>query len=98
MTQIELELKQNQLFRAYCAQTELLRQELMNNGIELQAARQTANHTHEELLDLLHHRVEMERKLHELKTWHMEQRDVVLREFQASQAHKPTEPDKTQDA
>lgn len=71
MTQFEIELKQSQLFRAYCAQTELLRQELMNNGIELQAARQTANHTHEELLDLLHHRAEIERKLHELRTEHM---------------------------
>ena len=71
MTQFEVELKQSQLFRAYCAQAELFRQELMNNGIELQAARQTANHTHEELLDLLHHRVEMERKLHELRTEHM---------------------------
>lgn len=67
MTQFE----QDQLFRAYCAQAELLRQELMNNGIELQAARQTANHTHEEPLDLFHHQAEIERKLHELRTEHM---------------------------
>ena len=56
MTQFE----QDQLFRAYCAQAELLRQELMNNDIKPQAARQAANHTHEELLDLLHHRAEIE--------------------------------------
>lgn len=67
MTQFE----QDQLFRAYCAENELLIQGLMNNGIELQAARQTANHTHEELLDLLHHHAEIERKLHELRTEHM---------------------------
>lgn len=68
MTQFE----QDQLFRAYCAENELLRQELMNNGdIKPQAARQAANHTHEELLDLLHHRAEIERKLHELRTEHM---------------------------
>ena len=71
MTQFEVELKQNQLFRAYCAENELLIQGLMNNGIELQAARQTANHTHEELLDLFHHQAEIERKLHELRTEHM---------------------------
>lgn len=68
MTQFE----RDQLFRAYCAENELLRQELMNNGdIKPQAARQAANHTHEELLDLLHHRAEIERKLHELRTEHM---------------------------
>ena len=44
----------------------------MNNGdIKPQAARQAANHTHEELLDLIHHRAEIERKLHELRTEHM---------------------------
>ena len=98
MTQIELELKQNQLFRAYCAQAESLKKELTNNDIKLRATRQAINHLYEELYDLRDHRAEIERKLRELKTWHMEQRDVVLREFQASQAHKPTEPDKTQDA
>lgn len=68
MTQFE----QDQLFRAYCAENELLRQELfINNDIKSQAARQAANHTHEELLDLLHHRAEIERKLHELRTEHM---------------------------
>lgn len=68
MTQFE----QDQLFRAYCAEAELLRQKLMNNGdIKPQAARQAANHTHEELHDLFHRRVEIERKLHELRTEHM---------------------------
>nr|DAN97346.1 MAG TPA: hypothetical protein [Caudoviricetes sp.] len=67
MTQFE----QDQLFRAYCAQAELLRRELINNDIELQAARQTANHTHKELLDLFHRRAEIEPKLHELRTEHM---------------------------
>lgn len=72
MTQFEVELKQSQLFRTYCAQAELLRQELMNDDIiNPQAVQQAANHTHEELLDLFHHRVEMERKLHELRTEHM---------------------------
>ena len=35
MTQFEQELKQSQLFRAYCAENELLIQGLMNNGFEL---------------------------------------------------------------
>lgn len=106
MTQIELELKQNQLFRAYCAQAEPLRKELTNNDIKLRATRQAVNYLYEELHDLRDHRAEIERKLRELKTWHMEQRAVVLREFQASQAQstmtatptEPTEPDNTQDA
>lgn len=85
MTQIELELKQNQLFRAYCAQAEPLKQELAENDIKLRATRQAINHLYEELHDLRDHRAEIERKLRELKVAHMEQRAAVLQEYQAEQ-------------
>lgn len=71
MTQFEVELKQSQLFRTYCAQAELLIQELMNNGIELQAARQPPITPTKNCSTSYTREVEMERKLHELRTEHM---------------------------
>lgn len=97
MTQIELELKNNQLFRAYCAQANPLKQELAENDIKVREVRQNLARLYDELHDLRDHRVEIERKLRELKTEHMEHRAVVLQEYQASLTQSAT-PSNAQDA
>ena len=82
MTQTELEIKQNELSRAYCAKTEPIKREISEGDIKVREVRQDISRLYEELRNLRDHRTEMEHKLRLLKDEYLEERCRILQAFE----------------
>ena len=85
MTQTELEIKQNELSRAYCAKTEPIKREISEGDIKVREVRQDISRLYEELRNLRDHRTEMEHKLRLLKDEYLEERCRILQAFENEQ-------------
>ena len=89
MTQTELEIKQNELSRAYCAKTEPIKREISEGDIKVREVRQDISRLYEELRNLRDHRTEMEHKLHQLRDEYLEEKTRLLRASEAEQKASP---------
>ena len=85
MTQTELEIKRNELSRAYCAKTEPIKRELSEGDIKARKARQDISSLYEELRNIRDHRTEMEHKLHQLRDEYIEEKTRLLQAFENEQ-------------
>ena len=85
MTQTELEIKQNELSRAYCAKTEPIKRQMSEGDIKVREVRQDISRLYEELRNLRDHRTEMEHKLRLLKDEYLEERCRILQAFENEQ-------------
>lgn len=89
MTQNELDIKKNELYRAYCAKTEPIKKQLAENDIKTRTARQAISHLYDELRDLRDRRTEMEHLLRQQKVEYMEERANVMQAFENAQKPAP---------
>ena len=89
MTQNELDIKKNELYRAYCAKTEPIKRQLAENDIKTREARQGISRLYEEVCGYRDKRVELEHQLFHLNAEYLEEKIRLMQAFESEQEPAP---------